>query len=119
MPEVRCAISPLFELWQSIGALQAPESKELLLPWIAATLDRTRDLGRRREREQSDRARRAEERAAADVRAEAPALFVRSRIHGPPQAIQVRRSGAVLDAPACRRCTLSLPSRSKCFLNRS
>jgi DNA-binding transcriptional ArsR family regulator len=44
MPEVRCAISPLFDLWQSIGALQAPESKDVLLPWIDATLDRTRDL---------------------------------------------------------------------------
>jgi hypothetical protein len=44
MPEVRCSISPLFELWQSIGALQAPESKDVLLPWIDATLDRTRDL---------------------------------------------------------------------------
>jgi hypothetical protein len=44
MPEVRCAISPLFELWQSVGALQTPESKDVLLPWIADTLDRTRDL---------------------------------------------------------------------------
>jgi len=44
MPEVRCAISPLFELWQSVGALRAPGSSDVRLPWITATLERTRDL---------------------------------------------------------------------------
>lgn len=44
MPEVRCAISPLFDLWQSIGALQTPGSNDVLLPWVTTTLERTRDL---------------------------------------------------------------------------
>jgi DNA-binding transcriptional ArsR family regulator len=44
LPEVRFAISPLLELWQSIRALQCPASKDVHRPWITATYERTRDL---------------------------------------------------------------------------
>jgi DNA-binding transcriptional ArsR family regulator len=44
LPEVRFAISPLLELWQSIRALQCPVASDVHRPWLEATFERTRDL---------------------------------------------------------------------------
>jgi DNA-binding transcriptional ArsR family regulator len=44
LARIRVAISPLFELWQSIRALQNPGAKALHSPWLVDVQRRTEDL---------------------------------------------------------------------------
>jgi hypothetical protein len=44
LANVRFAISPLFELWQSVRALQNPATRALHLHWLADTRDQVTDL---------------------------------------------------------------------------
>jgi len=44
LANVRFAVSPLIELWQSVRALQSPAAKSLHAPWLADARDRVGDL---------------------------------------------------------------------------
>jgi DNA-binding transcriptional ArsR family regulator len=44
LDNIRFAISPLFEVWQSIRALQNPGSEIVHVPWLADTRARVKDL---------------------------------------------------------------------------